>query len=638
MEIDDPSEWKELEDDQIEDVAVDVACHCNRFQKTARVVAVIKELNPRKAVGKIVFQDGNTQFAKFHPRDRRMPRILIPCESCPPEVSTSQLYLATIESWPESSQMPYGLLQGAVGYEGLVEAETWSIILENSIETEEFSSQMSEINVDANFIEEQSQNRLDLREECIFTIDPSTAKDLDDAVSIKPIGNDLFEIGVHIADVTFYVEEGSDIDEWAKRRATTFYLVNQVIPMIPKSLSENICSLNPGHDKLTVSVIWKITSDGEIVSGPNIARSVISSCIKLSYDQAQSMIDDVWEGQKLPIIFGKWTHAQVANNLRKLSQIALKIRKRRRLNGSLTIEKTSLSFDLREADQFPTKMHMEISSDSKKLIEEMMLMANMAVATKITIDHPTLALLRNHPAPAAKMIENSIRIIKSIVPSASNEDLSPNALQKIIEDLKSMDRNLSRAFSHLVVRSMRNAAYFCIGSTNDPKDYIHFALNVDRYTHFTSPIRRYADMIVHRLLFPSEHSLIVNQTTESMTQLAEHCTERNVTSRLVSEQSQKLFFSLFIRHNPTIFDAIVVNILDRSFDALLPFLGLTCRVYLEKTRNTFEFKKEQDRRTLIVVWPSSSRHTIITGISVKILVHVHHQDIYKFEGILQEQE
>lgn len=628
MEIDPPSRWKKLTDDQNDDGS--------SYQRTGKVVAIIKQLNLRMAVGKIVFQEDNIQFAKFHPRDRRMPRILVPCESCPQEVSTSQLYLASIESWPETSQMPYGILHGAVGYEGSIESETWSIILENAIETEEFPESMSDLQIDPKMIEEEANKRLDLRDECVFTIDPSTAKDLDDAISIKEIGNELFQVGVHIADVTFFVNEGSDIDQWAQRRATTFYLVNRVIPMLPPSLSEVACSLNPGHDKLTVSIIWKMKSDGTVVSKPVISRSIIASCIKLSYEQAQSMIDDTWEDEKLPIIFGKWTHAQVANNIRKLSQLTQKIRMKRRENGSLAIQKTSLSFDLRGMDHEPVKMYQHSSSVSKKLIEELMLMANMAVAEKIATDHPSIALLRRHPAPDSKMIQLAVRVIKSILPSVSIGDVTSKSIQEIIHDLKGVDKGLSQAFAHLVLRSMKNAEYFCIGSTIDPKDYLHFALNVDRYTHFTSPIRRYADIIVHRLLSASLGHYLPQINTDDVKIIAENCTERNVTSRIVSEQSQKLFFSFYIQSNPTCFNAIVVNILDRSFDAVLPFLGITCRVYLEKMSGSFEYNNHKNDRSLTVVWPSKRRQMIKTGISVYILVRTVHQEIYKFEGFLQE--
>ena len=663
VQIDPPSEWKALlneiqdvidhrfngEDDATSSDTIQVP-----HQRTGRVVAIIKEVNPRKAVGKIEFQE-NPQFAKFHPRDRRMPRILIPCEACPSEVSGQELYLATIESWPEGSQMPYGQLHGPVGYEGSIEAETLSIMLENEIETIDFPPSMNDLKmIDSKLIEEEARKRLDLRRECTFTIDPSTAKDLDDALSIKQIGSEsigdeLYQVGVHIADVSFFVREGSEVDEWARRRATTFYLVNKVIPMLPPSLSQFTCSLNPGHDKLTVSIFWNVRSDGVVVSEPTISRSVISSCMKLTYDQAQDMIDDTWEGQKLPIIFGQWTHAHVANNVRKLSQICERIRLKRRENGSLDIRKTSLSFDLNLLTQEPEAMRTQSSCNSKRLVEELMLMANMSVGREVSRDHPFIALLRKHPSPEKKMIEGVLKLIQSIVPSVSLEDISSKSLQRMIHEIESVDTNLSAAVSHLLLhrkfRSMKNASYFCAGSTKVSKyqstkeDYLHFALNVDRYTHFTSPIRRYADIIVHRLLTSTlEHSL-TSLTMEEVTHIADHCTQRNITSRLVSEQSQKLFFSLFIQHNPTLLNTIVVNILDRSFDALLPFLGITCRVYLEQQPVTFDFQRLRGRKTLFITWTQTQKIQVITtGISVRILVRTNRLDLYKFEGSLQQPE
>ncbi|MFH4983397.1 hypothetical protein AB6A40_010106 [Gnathostoma spinigerum] len=276
------------------------------LQKTAEVVFISQQKNCRAAVGMLkMMADGNRNWALFSPGDSRMPRMMIPADQLPsgffdrPQDFAKFIYVARMVEWQATAQFARGKLYKSLGLAGDIDAETEGLLLANDVDTREFSpaclSSLPITDGDESswkIDELEFKYRRDFRDETIFTIDPKTSRDMDDALHIKPVddcdgaGNPGWEVGVHIADVSYFVKSGTELDNWASQRATSVYLVHKVIPMLPRILCEGLCSLNPGVERLTFSVVWKMNDRAEIFE-EWFGRSVIRSCCKLAYEHAQ---------------------------------------------------------------------------------------------------------------------------------------------------------------------------------------------------------------------------------------------------------------------------------------------------------------------------------------------------------------
>lgn len=323
-------------------------------------------------------------------------------------------------------------------------------------------------------------SRLDLRNERIFSIDPPTARDLDDAVSIKLLDDGTYELGVHIADVSYFIAESSPLDIEASQRGTSVYLVQKVIPMLPRRLCEDLCSLNPDVDRLAFSVHWNVDIDGNFIGEPRFARSLIRSCAKLSYDHAQMVIDGKsWK--KVPGIFigNSMDMASVRNDIVLLYNLSKTLRQKRFENGSLTLKSHRLWFDMDDLGN-PVGCGIYQIKEANRLIEEFMLLANIAVSHQLAMSFPEQALLRCHPPPLPQTLldlASSLAVIGIKLDTTSAKTL--NASFEAIENPR--HRDLIRS---LAVKKMKRAAYFCAGS-KDLSQYSHYALGVPLYTHFT---------------------------------------------------------------------------------------------------------------------------------------------------------
>ena len=487
----------------------------NCVQKTAKVVAIIEKLNSRVAGGRIrLNKDKNMNWALFSPVDPRVPRLMIPMSECPndfysrPQHYADSLFVATIGDWDASQTFPSGQLKQRLGNAGDVNVETKMILMEYGIDETDFTP---EEYVGIPGLDEEHYSipdielsyRRDFRKECVFTIDPATARDLDDALSIRLLeetveGKELYEVGVHIADVSHFLKEDMRLDITARARTTSVYLVQKVIPMLPRILCEKHCSLTSGEDKLTFSVVWKMDLEGNIYS-EWFGRTIINSCVKLSYEYAQDMIDAAdadWEQANLPQISSNHSANEIAWCVNKLMTVSRSLRIKRINNGALRIDKLKLSFVLDSETGMPSAFSAHSHIEANYLVEELMLLANMAVATKIYKAYPELSFLRNHQRPDEKLLKDFVKFCEY-----NNFDVdcsSSAALQRTLKDITEGNEVVSKVVSHFLLRSMKNATYFCSGMLASEADFHHYALNVPLYTHFTSPIRRYPDVIVHR--------------------------------------------------------------------------------------------------------------------------------------------
>ncbi|XP_019963076.2 DIS3-like exonuclease 2 [Paralichthys olivaceus] len=587
------------------------------LQKTAKVVYIVEKKHSRAATGFLKFLP-DKPFVMFAPMDHRVPRINVPLVDCPADFSSrsgdyiNTLFICRITNWSPDSNFAEGKLAKTLGQAGEIEPETEGILTEYDVDFSEFSDEVLGClpkNLPWTIPPEEMRKRKDLRNECIFTIDPATARDLDDALSCKQLPDGNFEVGVHIADVSYFVEEDNALDAIASRRATSVYLVQKVIPMLPRLLCEELCSLNPLTDRLTFSVIWKITPEGKILS-EWFGRSVIRSCVKLSYDHAQSMImapEKMFSAEELPPVDPVHPIDEIHQAVLNLHTIAKNLRAQRFSGGALRLDQMKLSFTLDKETMMPQGCYVYQYRDSNKLVEEFMLLANIATAHHIYRKFPELALLRRHPPPKAKMVDELQELCEQL---GIDLDLSTaGTLNKSLNTSLGNDGYSSarkEVLTHMCSRPMQMALYFCTGVVKDEPLFKHYALNVPFYTHFTSPIRRYADIIVHRLLASSlKCGPHLGLSTEEVGKQASHCNDKKTVSKRVQELSSELFFGVFVKEcGPLDSEAMVMGVLDQSFDVLVLRYGVQKRIYCKSVAGlaSFHHHKVGKKSELTLVW------------------------------------
>ncbi|XP_061408135.1 DIS3-like exonuclease 2 isoform X2 [Lethenteron reissneri] len=604
----------------------------NCLQKTAKVVYILEKKHSRAATGHlrapscgqgtVASPKGPGPFILFSPLDHRVPRIHIPQSECPPEFLArpgdfvNTLFVARITEWPEDTKIPRGSLAKSLGEAGDIEPETEGMLIEYGIDFSEFPDETLQNlpqNLPWTISAEELARRKDLRELCIFSIDPATARDLDDALSCERLPNGHLRVGVHIADVSFFVKEGTALDLMAADRATSVYLVQKVIPMLPRLLCEELCSLNPDQDRLAFSVIWTLSPQGKIID-EWFGRTVIRSCVKLSYDHAQNMIDDpgwVPSDGECPPISGRHQLSDVKRAVQDLHSIAQELRKQRFQDGALCLNQVKLSFTLDRNTGMPQGCYVYSYRDSNKLVEEFMLLANMAVAHKIYGAFPKQALLRRHPPPQSNLIQALREFCTELglqLDFSSAGSLNVSLNESLAGDRLAAPRR--EVLTQMCSKPMQLAVYFCTGVLVDEALFRHYALNVPLYTHFTSPIRRYADLIVHRLLAQAIGcgDAVNHQPAEEVQKQASHCNDKKLASKKVQELSSEMFFSVFVRESgPLETEAMVMGVLDQAFDVLSLTFGVQKRVYCNALPlRTFHFTKQGRQPKLTLVWEPKS--------------------------------
>jgi len=396
---------------------------------------------------------------------------------------TGDKAVVRITAWHDDEMNPRGEVVDILGQKGENNAEMHAILAEFGLPYKypENVEKAAE-NIDAGITPEEVARREDFRDTLTFTIDPHDAKDYDDAISFRTLPNGDYEVGVHIADVSHYVQPGTLIDKEARNRATSVYLVDRTIPMLPERLCNSICSLRPGEDKLTFSVIMHFTPQADVVHS-HIARTIIRSDRRFSYEEAQQVIET---GQ-----------GDLSSELSILTELTQQLRKKRYQDGALDFARAEVRFDI-DATGKPIGVYFKQSKEANQLIEELMLMANKAVATHIGIPKkgrkPKTFVYRVHDKPDTEKLDNLARIASTFGYRIKTEGKGKEVNQSINHMLREIkgcgEENL---LSILAIRAMAKAVY----STDNVG---HYGLAFDYYTHFTSPIRRYPDLMVHRLL------------------------------------------------------------------------------------------------------------------------------------------
>ena len=386
-----------------------------------------------------------------------------------------------ITTWPYHNRSPEGVISRVLGPSGEHEAEMHSIMAEFGLPFEFPAEVLAESeSIPATTPENELSRRRDFRQTLTFTIDPDDAKDFDDALSIRLLEQGHCEVGVHIADVTHYVSENSLLDAEAEERGTSVYLVDRTVPMLPERLSNELCSLRPNEDKLTFSAVFELDSDARVVA-EWFGRTVIHSDRRFTYEEAQEIIESV-EGD-------------YARELTLLNELALKLRLDRYMRGAINFETVEVKFELDEKGK-PLAVVPKVRKDAHKLIEEFMLLANRRVAEFVHRqrkgENRNTYVYRVHDMPDRDRLA-SFSVFARKFGHAFNpaEEGISRSLNNLMDDIQGKPEQ--NVLQTLAIRSMAKATY-----TTDPRG--HFGLAFAHYTHFTSPIRRYPDMLAHRLL------------------------------------------------------------------------------------------------------------------------------------------
>lgn len=410
------------------------------------------------------------------------------------EATDGDVVLVKIEDWPKKADSPFGTVLKVLGRPGEHDTEIHAILAEYGLpydfppEVEAYAKKL-----DTSIQESEIAKRRDMRNVLTFTIDPKDAKDFDDALSFQKLENGNFEIGVHIADVSHYVQEGTILDDEAYKRATSVYLVDRVVPMLPEVLSNFACSLRPEEEKYTFSAIFEISPKAQVIN-QWFGRTVIYSDQRFAYEEAQHIIET--KSNTIPAeisLTGKEyvVKDEIKDATLMLDELAKILRRNRMNNGAISFDKVEVKFKLDENDE-PVGVYFKIAKDANHLIEEFMLLANRKVAEFIGKQKKTF-VYRIHDEPDENKLMNLQGVISKFGYSLnfkSKETIS-KSLNALLEDV--IGKKEQNMVDTLAIRTMSKAKY-------STENIGHYGLAFDYYSHFTSPIRRYPDVMVHRLL------------------------------------------------------------------------------------------------------------------------------------------
>ncbi len=431
---------------------------------------------------------------------------------------------AVVDDWPRGEMNPRGHIVDVLGEPGDNDTEMHAILAEYALPYR-FESAVANAadQISETITAEDLAGRRDFRDVLTFTIDPADAKDFDDALSFRKLENGNYEVGVHIADVTHYVREGSVVDEEARSRGTSVYLVDRTVPMLPEKLCNKLCSLRPHEEKLTFSAVFEITPRGR-VADHWFGKTVIYSDFRFAYEEAQTIIE-AGAG-----VAHEGVPADIAEAVLILNDLASKLRKKRFASGAISFERPEMKVEVDEKGK-PVNVYQKVSVEANWLIEEFMLLANRSVAEFVAKARKTF-VYRVHDEPNQEKIENLRGFVGNfgykMGPTGSGKEISKelNTLFAAAKDTPEYN-----AIELLSLRTMAKARY-------DTENLGHYGLAFKYYTHFTSPIRRYPDMMVHRLL---EHYLSggASAKEDKYAKMCKYATEREIVAAEAERASIK---------------------------------------------------------------------------------------------------
>ncbi|KAM6446176.1 exosome complex exonuclease RRP44 [Liasis olivaceus] len=539
------------------------------LRPTGRVVGIIKR-NWRPFCG--MLSKSHIKEARRHlftPADRRIPRIRI--ETRQASILEGQRIIVAIDGWPKTSRYPNGHFVKNLGAAGDKETETEVLLLEHDVPHQPFSQAVLSFlpQMPWNITDQDMKQREDLRHLCVCSVDPPGCTDIDDALHCRELENGNLEVGVHIADVSHFIRPGNALDQESAKRGTTVYLCEKRIDMVPDLLSSNLCSLRSSVDRLAFSCIWEMNQNAEILA-TRFTKSVINSKASLTYAEAQMKIDSAT------------LNDDITTSLRGLNRLAKILKKRRREKGALTLSSPEVRFHIDSETHDPIDLQTKELKDTNSMVEEFMLLANISVAQKINEEFSEHALLRKHPAPPPSNYDILVKAAKS-----KGLEIKIDSAKALADSLDTAESPsfpyLNTLLRILATRCMMQAVYFCSGMDSD---FHHYGLASPIYTHFTSPIRRYADIIVHRLLAVA---IGVDGTYPDLTdkhKLADLCKNLNYRHKMAqyAQRASVAFHTqLFFKNKGAVNEeAYILFVRKNAIVVLIPKYGLEGTVFFEE--------------------------------------------------------
>ncbi|CEJ82299.1 Putative Mitotic control protein dis3 [[Torrubiella] hemipterigena] len=545
-------------------------------QPTAKVVGVVKR-NWRQYVGHIdpsSAGSGSSQGRKqdsvfLIPMDKKIPKIRLRTRQVS-ELLGKRL-LVTIDAWDRDSRHPVGHFVRSLGELETKAAETEALLLEWDVQYRPFPKTVLDClpkeghdwKVPADTSDPGWRDREDLRGLLICSIDPPGCQDIDDALHARKLPNGNYEVGVHIADVSHFVKPANAMDTEASIRGTTVYLVDKRIDMLPMLLGTDLCSLKPYVERYAFSVIWEIDESADLVSA-RFTKSVIKSREAFSYEQAQLRIDDASQQDDL------------TNGMRMLLMLSKKLKQKRMDAGALSLSSPEVKVQMESETSDPIDVKTKQLLDTNSLVEEFMLFANISVAAKIYEAFPQTAILRRHGAPPKTNFDElaeQLRVKRGLELRSDSSKALADSLDACTDPKEPFFNTLVRI---MATRCMMSAEYFCSGTQSYP-EFRHYGLASEIYTHFTSPIRRYADLLAHRQLAAAIDYEAVHPSVRSRGRLEAVCKNINVRHRnaqMAGRASIAYYVGQALKGRVAEEEAFVMKVFSNGFVVLVPRFGI----------------------------------------------------------------
>jgi exosome complex exonuclease DIS3/RRP44 len=595
----------------------------SKLQPTARVVGIIRR-SWRYYVGQIspssVSEDsGNSSKTCFVVMmDKLLPKVRITTRKAKELIG--QRIVIVVDSWPSNSRYPNGHFVRSLGEIESSEAETEALLLEHDVEYRPFSKNVLDclptegsawVCPDLETTEDpQLKKRVDLRDKLVCSIDPPGCVDIDDALHAKPLDNGNFEVGVHIADVTHFVKPNTALDQEGAARGTSVYLVDKRIDMLPMLLGTNLCSLKPYVERFAFSVIWELDSDANIVD-TKYMKSVIKSREAFSYERAQLRIDDAAQQDEL------------TNSMRILLKLSKKLKQKRLDAGALNLASPEVKVHMDSETSDPNEVEIKKLLETNSLVEEFMLFANISVARKIYDAYPQTAMLRRHAPPPTTNFEVLNDMLNVRKPGMNISLESSKALADSLdrcEDAK--DPYFNTLLRIMSTRCMMAAEYFPSGSYGYP-EFKHYGLAVDIYTHFTSPIRRYCDVVAHRQLAGAigyENLDLSHRDKNKMETIVKNINRRHRNAQFAGRASIEYYVGQVMRNNETEHEGYVIKCFNNGIVVLVPKFGVEGLIKLETMGDVDSAEYDEDKYELKFVDANGKKQLV--AVFDKVTVYV----------------